>query len=262
MDLLLGFVRIFICSSAYRVVATLTLCALIMWIPLKGEGLLLRDNLKRARTGDFIVTAQGKNYSLLHIYSKQDQALVIEEISIPCAKIPKKHFSWSSWVLQGAPGNTLHVMYTVDLNTAQMKNYYSFTRAGWYEMSTQDNFLSTLLNLQFEEIPWQQRRRVGQTVLSSSNERRSIWQPKMVIEGQEISGVNFSAWKTIWPKDQSDLAGRSIEVYLPEDGYGYPAYFPYWLQISGFVGGAKVRIVDSGTGLRSNLSYPYHQTKK
>ena len=51
-------------------------------IPLHAE-IYLRDNLKKAKKGDYIVTTQSKNYTLLHIYDKQDSSLSIEEITVP-----------------------------------------------------------------------------------------------------------------------------------------------------------------------------------
>lgn len=215
--------------------------------------LLLRENLQKAQPGDFIVAAQGKNFSLINILDKQPGKLTIEEISIPAAKIPRRQFSWKNWVMQGSPGCTSHVTYTIDPSTGQMLNFFIQRHGRWYEASPQSNFLSTLLNLQFHLISPDQRRRVG-GVLSSN---RPFWQPKLIVEGQTIDGVEFNAWKTSWPKDGSDLAGKTIEVYLPLEGSGYPSYFPYWLQISGGIGNAKIRIVDSGTGLTSMHSLPY-----
>lgn len=221
----------------------------------EGNVLFLRNNLRKAQPGDFIVTAQGKNYSLLHIQSKDSNQLTFEEVSIPAAKVPKQNFSWKTWASQGAAGNTSRVLYTVDLTNGQLKNYFSFMRGGWYEMTPQNNFFPTLLNLRFNYIPETQRRRVGFCLLPS--ESRSLWQPKMIVDGKEIQGPNFDVWKAQWPKDGSELSGKSIEIYLPEEGLNYPSYFPYWLQITGLTGGAKIRIVDSGTGLTTSPSLPY-----
>lgn len=213
--------------------------------------LLLRDNLSRAQQGDFIVIAQGKNYNLLHIYAKSSNELTIEEISIPSSKIPKKDFSWKMWVQNGAMGCSSRVVYTLDSKTGQIRNFYALKQGRWYEMSPQSNFLPTLLNLQFNYIPPSQRRRIGINFTGEGG--RALWQPKMVVDGSSIEGVQFNAWKATWPKDGSDLSGKTIEVYLPEENTSYPAYFPYWLQISGLVGNAKIRIVDSGTQLTSSL---------
>lgn len=226
-------------------------------LPAEEYFLFLRDNLRKARKGDFIVTVQGKNYSLLHIYAKKSENLTIEEISIPIAKVPKQNFSWSSWVETGACGYSSRVIYTVDLASGQMKNFYTFMRGNWYEMSPKEAFLPTLLNLRFGFVQPEARRHVGMPMSAGAKDKRPLWHPRMVVNGQAVEGVRFDVWKTTWPKDGSELSGKTIEVYLPEEGYGYPAYFPYWLQISGLVGSAKVRIVDSGTGLNSLISLPY-----
>jgi hypothetical protein len=52
-------------------------------------------------------------------------------------------------------------------------------------------------------------------------------------------------------KRQHRTSGKSIEVYVPHENNKYPSYFPYWLQISGLISNAKVRIIDSGTGMIS-----------
>lgn len=222
--------------------------------------LLLKDNLQKAHPGDFIVTAQGKNYNLLHIVAKTPANLTIEEISIPAAKIPKQDFSWKNWLNQGAQSSTSRVAYHIDTHSGAMRNFYVLKQGVWHEASLQSNFLSTLLNLPFQHVPLEQRRRVGRSVRTGANDRRPLWQPKLIVDGQTIEGIRFNAWQTVWPKDGTDLAGKSIEVYLPEEGSNYPSYFPYWLQISGLVGNAKIRIVDSGMGLIASHSLPQSET--
>lgn len=230
----------------------LTILFLVVSMSLEAS-LLLRDNLAKAQQGDFIVIAQGKNYNLLHIYAKNSTDLTIEEISVPSSKIPKKDFSWKMWAQNGATNCSSRVVYTLDSRTGQIRSFYTLKQGRWYEISPQSNFLPTLLNLQFNYIPPSQRRRVGINFTGESG--RALWQPKMIVDGFNIEGVPFNAWKAIWPKDGSDLSGKTIEVYLPEENTSYPAYFPYWLQISGLVGNAKIRIVDSGKQLTSSLPY-------
>jgi len=238
----------FLFSLIFALLAIGRLCAL--------DTLYLKDNLKKANKGDFIVTAQNKTYSLLHMYAKTNRTLTIEEISIPSTKVKLNNFSWRDWVRRGAPSNTSWVIYTIDLDTAEMKDFFSVTKNSWCNVSSQDNILSTLLNLRLEYVPLQQRKRVGLGNLSSKNDKRPIWQPRMVVDGQAIDGVPFDAWKTIWPKDGSELSGKTIEVFVPEVNSDYPSYFPYWLQISGLVGKAKIRIIDSGTGMVSSVARP------
>jgi hypothetical protein len=220
-------------------------CFFFLCHSLQGQNVLyLRDNLKLANPGDYIVTAQGKAYTLLHIHDRIQDRLTIEEITVPMSKINSSHFSWKEWVANHAPSNTSWIIYSIDLVSGQMVNNFSFTKNTWYKVTESDNFLSTLLNLRLIKVPPNERKKIG-----GSTGR--WWQPQMVVNGNKIMGVKFDAWRTRWPKDGSDLAGRTIEVYVPEENGNYPSYFPYWLQISGMIGKAKIRIIDSGSHLIS-----------
>lgn len=225
--------------------------------PLDGsETLHLIDNLRKAQPGDFIVSAQNKNYSVLHIWSKNQNTMAIEEISISAAKVPRKNFSWRAWVAQGAPHNSSWIIYVIDLQNGQPLETYALTRQGWVPVSHRENMLSTLFHLQLASIPLPQRKRVGAGLPFTPRQQRALWQPTLVFDGNTIEGIHFDGWKTQWPKDGSELSGMMIEAYLPEAGSGYPSYFPYWLQISGAIGCAKIRIVDTGTKLNSPAAPP------
>lgn len=216
------------------------IAGLVMCSPVQAEDLILKTNLQLAKPGDYIVMSAGRTHTLLHIYSKQNQVLTIEEIAVPARKLSAK-MGWKEWVRQGAPGHNSWVMYDIDLQSGQMLRYYSFTKKNWFEIPDADNFLSKLLNLKFTKIPENARKKSGNT----------LWQPRMVVEGKSIEGIPFDAWRTKWPRDNSDLSGKVIEAYLPIDSKGFPAYFPYWLQINGTVGQARVHIIDAGSKLQS-----------
>ncbi len=216
---------------------------------LQAEGFFLKDNMQKAQPGDYLVVSSNKTQTLMHIYDKQNQVLTIEEIAVPEGRGPEQN-NWKDWVQQLAPGNTTWVMYDIDLRTGQMLRYYSFTKKGWYEIPEADNFLSKLLNLRLSKISDTIRKRVGPKPFSGPD-WRPLWQPRMVVEGHTIKGVNFEAWRTKWPRDGGDLSGKTIEIYLPQDSQLYPAYFPYWLQINGAIGKAKIRVIDSGSQLHS-----------
>lgn len=218
-----------------------------------GEGIYLRENLSRARAGDYLVTAQNKNYTVFHIYGRSPSTLTVEEITVPAQKMKGCFTSWKDWVMKKAPGNTSWVMYTIDLSNAQILRYYSFTKRNLLDMSNSNNFLTTLLNLHLERVPYEKRRRVGPPPLYNREDRRALWQPRIVVEGNEVPNVAFEAWQTRWPKDGSDLSGKIIEVYVPRENERYPSYFPYWLQISGIIGSAKIRIIDSGSQMDSPM---------
>lgn len=229
-----------------------TILLLIICSPLcSQEVLYLKDNLAKARNGDYITTIQGKNYTLLHIYDRDQDSITIEEVTVPSVKLKALPVNWKNWIADSAPGNTSWVMYTVNLKEGKMKGFYSLTTQSWYDLSKANPFLSTLLNLKLEKIPSKDRKRVGVLSIPGAVDRRPLWQPKMYFQGEEISAVPFDGWRTWWPKDGSELGGKLIEVYLPEENSLYPAYFPYWLQITGMIGSAKVRIIDSGSGMKS-----------
>lgn len=233
----------------------LTCCLVSYKNGLSADMLLLRDNLQQAKPGDYLVMSSNKTYTLMHMRSKQGNILTIEEIAVPEKRYPSG-MNWKEWVQQQAPGNTSWVMYDIDLQTGQMLRYYSFTKQGWFEIAEADNFLSKLLNLKWHRIPLDARKKVGPKPFSGPD-FRPLWQPRMVVEGRLIKGVPFEAWQTKWPRDNSDLSGKTIEIYLPQDNQCYPSYFPYWLQINGVIGKAKIRLIDSGNGLKSPKSMSY-----
>jgi hypothetical protein len=232
----------------------MTVCLFFFLFSFEGlhseQVLFLKDNLQRAHPGDYIVISSNKNNTLMHMYDKKDHILTVEEVAIPDNKRKVHEMSWKEWLEKGAPDNTSWVMYEIDLKTGQMLRYYSFTKKGWFEIADADNFLSKLLNLKLVKTPEQARKKVGPKPVSGPD-WRPIWQPQMIVDGKRIKGVSFDAWRTRWPRDGGDLSGKTIEVYLPQDSQRYPSYFPYWLQISGMVGKAKLRIIDSGSQLKS-----------
>lgn len=209
------------------------------------ETLLLRNNLQRAQPGDYIVTAQNKNYTILLVRSKDTDNISIDEITVPSQRV-QQPISWKNWIEKSAPGNTCWIMYTIHLPTGAIQKTFSFTKNEWVTIPQSQNFLSTLLNLQFEKVPDSERKKMG-SAMSVKTDQRALWQPPLIVQGKKISGVTFEEWRTHWPKDGTELSERTIEVYLPKDSDKYPSYFPYWLQISGMVGKAKVRIIDSGS---------------
>jgi hypothetical protein len=231
--------RVLVCLGFFFIVAV------------EASPLYLRDNLKLAKTGDYIVTAQNKNYTLLHIYDRKNDTMTIEEITVPSNRFPRSIHSWKQWISQRAPGNTSWVMYTLNVTTGQMLEFYSLSKNAYYDTSQADSFLTTLLNLRLDPVLLEDRKRVGIPPFPGMTDRRPFWQPRMIVDGQEVRGVAFSAWQTEWPRDGSDLEGKFIEVYVPEKNDFYPSYFPYWLQISGMIGSAKIRIVDSGSQMQS-----------
>jgi hypothetical protein len=202
--------------------------------------LSLKENFKKAEKGDYIVTAQCGSYTLLAIHDKDGANATIDEITIPQEKLPA--LSWQEWIKQGACGATSWIRFTLDLNTGQII-------ASSHGMGGQQIYLSTLLNLKLEKVPDVDRKRIGARPQPKLADRRPFWTPPLIFEGKKEEGVSFDAWRTLWPHDGTELSGQLIVAYLPPPSSPYPSYFPYWLEVGGVLGKAKIRIVDTGKGL-------------
>lgn len=218
-------------------------------LPAAAQDIFLRDNLSRANVGDYIVTSQNRTYTALIITSKFDQTVQIQEISVPEGRTPPDMTSWREWIQQGAPGNTGWLAYEVAPQNGQLLECFSFTKNAWCDIPSADSFLGILLNLRLTPLETKFRRRMG-----GGDNSRGYWQPKLFVNGQALAGAGFNAYQTRWPNDGSELGGKQIEMYLPAQQGNYPSYFPYWMQISGAVGKARMRIIDSGTGIQPPAS--------
>ncbi len=220
-------------------------------IPAFGN-LFLKDNLKNADVGDYLVTIQGKTYSLLLIKEKYQDRYTLEEISIPAILLPNdKGFRWKNWLSEGAPKHTSWVIFEVDVNSGDILEYYSFSRRGWLEMDDGENIFSTILTLPFTPVPKNKRKKRGPAPSAGELDRREFWSPPIFFEGEKYKDVSFTAYSAKWPKDGGDLAGKIITAYLPHDSEIFPSYFPYWLEISNALGRVKIRVADTGKNLIS-----------
>lgn len=215
----------------------------------------LKDNLRQAKPGEFIVASQNKNYTLLHVFAKTGDLLTIEEITIPAKKVTHP-FSWRAWLAQGAPFHTSWILHTMHISNGRLLHSYSVSQQSWLDTSQNNNLLALLFNLNLYPIPNEDRRRLGFASSPSEIDNRPLWQPKMIVDGQVIPGVKFTAWKARWPKDGTPLANKFIELYLPESSQ-YPTYFPFWLQVRDLSGSkATIHIIDSGSQLISPVAQP------
>ena len=228
---------------------TLFLCVVFF---AHGDDLYLRNNLFKAKVGDYIVTSANRTNTVLVITGKSDYAIQIQEVCVPEERFPPGMSSWRQWLEQKAPGHTSWIVYDVSPQDGRLLESFSYTKNGWLESGATDNFLGTLLNLRLQPLETKQRRRVGRSSLDAKDSR-GFWQPRLVVEGHTVPNASFNAWRTRWPNDGTELASKNIELYLPSDEGTYPAYFPYWLQVSGVAGKARMRIIDSGMGLRSPM---------
>lgn len=226
----------------------------------ESEGnMFLIDRLHAAKTGDYIVTAIDNTYTVLIIKDKTEDQISIEEISIPRERLKNPHYNWCGWrkwVEAAAPGNTSWILYTIENPSGKLLRQFSYTKNAWTGNGQADHFLSQLLQLRMVRVPHNDLKRVGPPLPENAKEKRRPWMPQMVYEGKVIPQVSFEAWRTRWPKDSSELSGKMITIYVPEEDARYPSYFPYWLEVKGMLAKAKIRIIDSGRNLCSPRPVP------
>lgn len=214
---------------------------------------LLLKNLREAKAGDFVVTAQGKFYTLFHIYKVTPPLIIIEEVTIPIS-LAKQITSWRQWLENYAPFNSSWIIYEINLSSGSLQNYFSFTKKGWFDVPKTESFFYQLLHLKLKPIALKERKKIGLRPRENQEDERAIWQPQLVIDGGIIPSVHFDAYQAKWPKDGSLFSNKTIEIYFPPKEY--PIHFPYLLQVRGLAHQAEMRIIDSGSYLRSPQIYP------
>ncbi len=240
----------FICSSIFLSVFTFTFAT-------ENSILFLKDTLNKASKGDYLITTQNKTYTLFHIYDKSENKLTIEEITLSKKEYEAQNTHWNEWLIKGGKGHTAWVMYEIDLDSGNILDFYSFTHQNWQNSFKEEHFFPTLIQLKFALSSENSRRKAGPPPPPGLIDERPYWQPPLIFNGQTIKDVPCYSWTTFWPNDNTELAGKKIEIYMPQENRKIPSYFPYWLQISHSFGVIKIRVVDSGINMLSpKTSFP------
>lgn len=216
--------------------------------------LLLKEKIRDAGAGDYIVTEVSKNYSVLLIRSVSKETILIEEITAPASQFKALPTSWKEWVHSGAPGHTSWVLYDISLKKNTLIQTYSFTRKGWLYPESSECFLASLISLPLKRIPEAQRKRIGPPPPSGEQDQRKIWTPELHFEGQRAPQLRLDAWKTRWPVDDSLLSGCEIELYFAKAPLSFA--LPFWIEIKSTHYNFKIRTIDAGKGLVSPQKSP------
>ena len=228
---------------------------LLLPLALVGQEISLLENLAKAEPGHYLVTEQNKTYTFLHISENSNNRIIMEEVSIPGAKYPQRSMMWRDWFESGAPGHTSWIQSQINLTTGECEEAYSIPHQSWIDTTETSRFMATLLNLRFTETPSVKRRKVGPAPGYGKPDRRLLWHPRLIVDGDHHQNIPFQAWTARWPADGSELSHKKVEIYLPDTTtQTYPTHFPYWLEVEGKLGRAKIRVIDSGTGVHSPRS--------
>lgn len=209
----------------------------------------LKEKLSKGQVGDFFVTAQDGNYSLLSIRSLNSNLLVLEEISVPAKQIDLKHANWKKWVTNKAPGHTSWTLLEIDLASGKLLECFSVSKNAWAYLDDSEQFFTRLLCLPLDVVTDSQRKKIGPAPNSGEPDCRSCWNPPLVIEGKKVEKPQFEVVKARWPDDGSQLALCVVELYFAEQ---LPT-FPCWLEVQSPHYTFKMRAVDTGRGLISPI---------
>jgi hypothetical protein len=211
----------------------------------------LEQRFVHAQVGDFIVTAQENNYSLLFIRSMTSDTLLLEEISIPAHQVDVKKIDWKEWVSKKAPGHTSWTLYEIDRKSNKLIECFSYSKNGWLFLDESEQFLTRLLSLQLHLLSNQERKKIGPPPDKGEEDRRALWNPPLIVEGKKIAKPSFEVLKAQWPDDGSRLNRCDLELYFAKD---FP--FPYWLEVQSPHYAFKMRTIDSGHNLFSSMAGP------
>ncbi len=209
----------------------------------------MADRLLEGSPGDYIVTLQDRNYSLLFLREIRTDAFLFEEITVPTHLINKSSPPWKEWLLKGASGHTSWVQYEIDPKTFQLLEAYSFSKNGWLYLDETDYILSKLLSLPLSPILANDRKKIGPAPREDEIDRRKLWNPPFVFEGQKKT-ASSEAWKTFWPQDNSLLSACQITLYFPPKDL---STFPSWIEASNGHFSYAIKLIDSGKNIQSPL---------
>lgn len=213
----------------------------------------LQYKFERAQVGDFVVTVQEKNCSLLFIRSLTADTLLLEEVSVPEHLVDLKKIDWKKWVGQKAPGHTSWTLFEIDRKTSALIKCFSFSKNGWLYLDSSEQFLTRLLSLPLQTLPEKDRKKIGPQATNPEDDHRSLWNPPLIVEGKKMDKPAYDVMQTEWPDDGSRLSRCAIELYFSKSQPQFP--FPYWLEVKSPHYSFKMRAIDSGHGLTSPMNF-------
>ena len=206
--------------------------------------------LSSSHSGDYVVAESGKMLSLIHIHSKTDKTVLLEEISIPINKLKPYPTSWPEWVHLKAPQHSSWSMLEIDLENGQVLECYSFSKNSFSQVSKKESLLANLLTLPLNPVKKEALRRIGPPPLPGEKDVRKIWSPPLVFEGNSVKGAHFNVKETFWPQDGSDLQGSKITLYFDAE---QKIALPVWIDADTSHMTFHFHVIDSGKNLKSPM---------
>ena len=230
------------------------LCFLLL--PLQLLALDLKEEVKKAEKGDFIVYAYKQSVVLCLIRENTPPMLVVEEISAP---LDQTQTNWQEWISKQAPGHTSWTISRINITDGNIASIFSVDARSFLNSNPAFQFLPTLISLQLHRIEPYDRKYIGAAPLAGEQDLRSLWLPKIIFQGKQIFPL-INAYRVRWPKDESELSGKPIDIYLvaSDTSGGALTYLPYWIEVLS-VAKAKISALDSGKNLSSPIQFETYE---
>lgn len=195
----------------------LTILVLLLF-PLQGQNYCLRESLEKAESGNYVVYEQARFYTLLYIKERQQNFIIIDEVSVAAACIESmkrgsQPFDFVQWLKGGSLNSSAWITYSADLTTGLLLKTYSHVRK---TEQSPNPILSTLMNLSCEKATLRKMAKNG-----------TFWNPPLPFEGGILHN-DTSAWRAKWPSDASPLSGADLIIYTAEPPL---LPLPYWIEI-------------------------------
>jgi hypothetical protein len=202
------------------------------------------QEIKKASSGDFVIYAYKQQSTLLRIAGNNGKELVVEEISSPKPEIRK----WQEWLNEGAPGHSSWTISRISLDNGTIKSVYNVDERAYITTPITFPFLPTLLTTPLTLIAASEKKRIGAEPLPGEMDFRPLWLPKIIFEGKELKTA-VEAFRLVWPRDESELSGKTLELYFPVSEA--IIYLPYWIEMNAGLNKIKICVIDAGKGLSS-----------
>lgn len=229
----------------------LALCILFLPFSSYSAQTDLQSRFEKGSTGDFIVTAQEGVYTVLILRHKENNQLILEEISIPQAQLEIKKVQWQNWLENHAPGHTSWSLFEIDLEQGKLIESYSISKQSWLYIDSSEFLLSKLLKLPLRKVQKEARKKIGPPPASGEQDFRSVWNPPLICSGKALKKPCFEVYQGQWPHDQSIIEDCTIDFYFSSIDPLFP--FPYWLEVQSAHYALSIRAIDSGKGLISPI---------
>ncbi len=219
---------------------------LLLTLSLVAAPFRLKERVEKARPGDYMVTEAGKTITVLTVRAVSPHSLILEEISAPTQNLKPRPESWPEWVKEGAPGHTSWSMVEIDPSSGQLLECFSFSRSAWLQLTQKESLIATLLDLPMKKVASENQLKIGPPPMSGEPDFRKNWAPPFVFEGKNLEAPKFEVYETVWPKDESELAGQDVMLYFDLEK-GLP--FPFWVQVQTSHATAAMKTIDAGKNL-------------